>query len=53
LIYVGTGKYKCCGYASKKCGCGFRKKSQCGCGSGCRFMPLLNYGEPSHSIRNI
>ncbi len=26
----------------EKCGCGSRKKSQCGCGSG--FMLLLNYG---------
>jgi hypothetical protein len=25
------------------------KKSQCGCG----FIPLLNYGEPSSSIRNL
>jgi hypothetical protein len=53
------GIMQCCGSASKKCGCGCgsRKKSQCGCGygSGCGygFMPLLNYGEPSNSIRNL
>ncbi len=47
---VGTF-YQCCGSASKKCGCESRKKSQCGCGSG--FMFLLNYGEPSKSIRNL
>ncbi len=35
----------------EKCGCGSRKKSQCGCGLG--FMPLLNYGKPSNSIRNL
>ncbi len=33
---------QCCGSASNKCGCGSRKKSQCGSGSG--FMLLLNYG---------
>jgi hypothetical protein len=42
---------QCCRFASKKFGCGSRKKSQCRCGSG--FMPLLYYGEPSVSIRNL
>jgi hypothetical protein len=48
---------QCCGSASKICGCGSRKKSQCGCGSGCGsgcgFMPLLNYGDPSIGIKNF
>jgi hypothetical protein len=46
-----------CGSASKNCACGSRKKSQCGCGSGCGcrcgFMTLLNYSEPSNSLRNL
>jgi hypothetical protein len=52
-IYKKYRFRQCCGSASKKCGCGSGKKSQCGCGSGCGFMPLLNYGEPSNSIRNL
>ncbi len=28
-------------------------KSQCGSGSRCGCMPLLNYGDPSNSIRNL
>jgi hypothetical protein len=49
----GDTLQQCCGSASKKCGCGSREKSQCGCGSGYGFMPLLNYGRPSNSIRKL
>ncbi len=45
---------QCCGSAEKKCGygCGSRRISQCGWGSGCGFIFLLNCGGPSNSTKN-
>ncbi len=53
LLFIQVCLKQCCGSASKKCGCGCGswKKSLCGCG--CGFMLVLNYGEPSNSIRNL